>query len=214
MLSVLLGRHVGRGDGPPGRRGRDAGVTLPEVLISMGVFLVVLLISLSATRSLVGSTVRVTSAVDGRTQADRLHDRLDKLVPYAVAVNPAGMSGGGWWVEFRTDVAAGGQPAGCWQLNLDPSGGTVRLRRWDSGQAVPGAWAPLVVGARERSGAAPFQMLPADDSVVRQRLVLALDVAAPGDVTTSFPVDATFVARNSGGIDTVTEPVCQEVPRA
>lgn len=209
---MLISRLVGgrrRADG-------DAGFTLAELLVAMGIFSVVVAISLAGMRSMVSSTVRIYGTADARTEADRLYNRLDKIVPYAAAINTPGQSGGDWWVELRTDVAVGGQPAQCWQLRLQTGTDRVALRSWTPGDAASvTGWATLVTGATERAGGpAPFTMLPATSTVVRQRLVLALDVTRPQ--APPHPLDTTYTARNTDD-QTVTNNgglVCQEVTRS
>jgi prepilin-type N-terminal cleavage/methylation domain-containing protein len=206
---VLTGRHR-----PRRRRGDDGGFSLIELVAAMAIFAVVIVISLAALRSMVTTTVRTTQVADARVEADRLYNRLDKIAPYAAAVNPAGESAGDWWVELRTDVAAGGQPARCWQLRLDVSDAEVRLRGWPPG--APGAvssWTTVASGAAVRDGVPPFALLPADDRVARQRLTVALDVSLPG--APAYPLDSTFTARNTSGATPTNHGslVCQEVSR-
>ncbi|MGF1663636.1 MAG: type II secretion system protein J [Kineosporiaceae bacterium] len=192
----------------------EAGFTLIELVAAMAIFTVVIVISLAALRSMATTTVRTTQVSDARVEADRLYNRLDKIAPYAAAINPAGQAGGDWWLELRTDVAAGGQSARCWQLRLDTSDAEVRVRSWPAGSAgaVTG-WTTLASGAATRAGVPPFALLPADDRVARQRLVIALDVSRPG--APPYPVDSTFTARNTSGATPTNHGslVCQEVSR-
>jgi prepilin-type N-terminal cleavage/methylation domain-containing protein len=193
----------------------DGGFSLVELVAAMAIFTIVIVISLAALRGMVTTTVRTTQVADARVEADRLYNRLDKIVPYASAVNPAGQAGGDWWVEFRTDVAAGGLAARCWQLRLDDSDAVARLRSWPPGDpASVSAWTTVATGAVVRDGVPPFTMAPADESVARQRLTLALDVALAG--APPYPLDTTFTARNTSGATSTNDgtPVCQEVSRS
>jgi prepilin-type N-terminal cleavage/methylation domain-containing protein len=192
----------------------DGGLTLVELVAAMAIFAVVIVISLAALRSMVTTTVRTTQVADARVEADRLYNRLDKIAPYAAAVNPAGQAGGDWWVELRTDVAAGGQAARCWQLRLDVSDSEVRMRSWPPGSpAAVSPWTTVASEAAVRSGVSPFVLLPADDRVSRQRLVVALDIAPAG--APPYPLDSTFTARNTSGATPTNHGslVCQEVNR-
>jgi prepilin-type N-terminal cleavage/methylation domain-containing protein len=193
----------------------DDGLTLTELVVAMAIFGIVVVISFTAVRGMVSTTVRSTQVADARIEADRLYNRLDKIVPYAAAINTPGQAGGDWWVEMRTDVAAGGQEARCWQVRLDTSAAELRLRHWPPGDAGAASdWVTLVTGASARTGVAPFAMRPADDSVDRQRLVVAVDVTRTG--APPYPVDTTFTARNTSGATATNDGslVCQEVGRA
>ncbi|MGF1647483.1 MAG: type II secretion system protein J [Kineosporiaceae bacterium] len=192
----------------------DGGFTLVELVVAMSIFTVVVVISLAALRSMATTTVRTTQVADARVEADRLYNRLDKIVPYAAAVNPAGQAAGDWWVELRTDVAAGGQAPRCWQLRLDVPDAELRLRSWPPGApAAVSSWTTVASGAAVRDGVPPFALRAADDRVARQRLVVAVDIGLPG--APPYPLDSTFTARNTSGATPTNHGslVCQEVSR-
>lgn len=193
----------------------DAGFTLTELVVAMSIFTVVIVISLAALRTMVDSTVRSTGVADSRVEAERLYNRLDKIAPYAAAINPAGQAAGSWWIELRTDVDAGGQDPRCWQIRLDPTADQVQMRHWVPGApATVSVWRTIAADAAVRTGTAPFTMIPATSTVARQRLVVAFDIAPVG--APAYPVDTTFTARNTSPTTSTNggTAVCQEVARA
>jgi len=207
-----------RGGGRLARPRTDDGLTLTELVVSMGIFTVVVAISLTMLRSMTTATLRVATVNEARTDVDRLYSRLDKQAPYADAINAAGQSGGDWWIEFRTDVTTAGLPPRCWQYRLNTASRIVSARSWpigDGGGAT--AWATLLQDAQARNGAgapAPFTMIPSTTDVTRQRLVVALDVVATG--APPVPLDTTYVARNTSTTtvtNTAGNAVCTEVAR-
>lgn len=195
----------------------DAGFTLSELLVAMGIFTVVIAVSTAALRVMTDSTVRVTQANDARTEGDRLYNLLDKQAPYASAINPAGTAGGSWWIEFVT--VAQGRAETCHQYRLDTATRLLRTRSWRPGNAASVTpWSTVLTDARARTGTGappPFRMIPAGTDLIRQRLVIALDIAPIG--TPVVPIDSTFVARNTAS-DTVTNSgttrTCPEVARS
>lgn len=210
--SAVASRRSGR------QRVDEGGLTLVELLVAMTVFSVVVVISGTMLRGMTGSAVRVSMGNDARTDVDRLYNRLDKQLPYAAAINAPVMSGGDWWLEFKTEVPAGGQPPRCWQYRLDTSERLLQVRSWPplSPGSVTG-WTSLVEQVQARAGAGappPFRMIPSSTDVVRQRLVVALDVVPVGSPV--VPLDSTYVARNTTPNTTTNVAgieVCREVAR-
>ncbi len=212
MLIIRRARRQHRG-------GDDRGLTLVELLISMGVFVVVIVLATVVLRGLTDATVRVTSTNSARTEADRLYNRLDKQVPYAAAINAAGQVNGSWWIEFRTDVEVGGSPPRCWQYRLNTAAQVVQVRSWPIGNgAGVSPWVTLLDDATVRTGTGappPFRLVRSTADVPRQRLVVAIDLARTG--APPVPLDTTYVARNTNSTtltNTTGAAVCQEVGRS
>lgn len=115
----------------------DAGITLIEVVITMGIMTVVGAVFTAA----VAQAYRVSNTVDARTQAQtqiRLAvQRLDQQIRYAYDITApstpeeAAAAGSTWYVEYLrvVDTATGAQQ--CNQLRL--RNGTLLLRRWTPG---------------------------------------------------------------------------------
>jgi len=182
---------------------RDAGMTLIELLVSMGIFTVLVAVIMGGVVIMSRSTVRsdiTVSAGDGLRTA---FQRLDRQVRYAEAVNfPGAGSGGRQYVEFRVSatVSSTGK-ATCTQWRWDPTSRTLDRRSWEdrAGVTVP-AFGTVVRDVQPPdAGDAdpyPFQLLKATADNPRQRLAVRLRA---GDPQFASPVEqqTVFVARNS-----------------
>lgn len=209
MLTLRPGARAGVRRPRRDTTGQD-GLTLVELLMAMAIFSVVVIISGAMLHGMTQATVRVTSINDSRSDVDRLYNRLDKQVPYASFITEAAQSGGDWWVEFRTDVPAGGLPPRCWQYRLNAAERVVESRTWQSGApATVSDWSVLLQNAEARVGVPPFRTVGVSENFVRQQLVIALDVAAVG--APNVPLDTAYVARNRAENTTGT---CTEVGRS
>lgn len=115
----------------------DAGVTLIEVVVSMGIMAVVGTVFTAA----VAQAYRVTDTVDARTRAQaqiRLAiQRLDQQIRYAYDITTpstpeeAAAASGTWYVEYVRVVDASAGTQECNQLRLRD--GNLLLRRWAPG---------------------------------------------------------------------------------
>lgn len=179
----------------------DAGLTLPELLVSMFILTFVIGVFMTAVAQMARSTVRATVTVDAADSVRRVFQRLDKEVRYADAVNFPGLSGAGrQYVEFRVPEQAA--PSGvttCVQWRWDPSTKRVERRSWPLTASSLPAWIPVaedVVADPQVSGPYPFALTPASPEHPRQsltmRLLLTSDHSAGAASTRSM-----FVARNS-----------------
>lgn len=175
-------------------RGGDQGFTLVELMVSMFIFSLLLVVFSAGITSISRSTARVTATGDAMTELNRLYNRLDKEVPYASAINRSVLSNGSWYLEHYTKTTDGSVPF-CTQYRLVNATGQIQVRRWNAtGAAGLTTWNTLATGVEARGGA-PFTMLPADQTYVRQRLVVAVDVRKKG--TPVQQLDTTLVARNT-----------------
>lgn len=181
----------------------DSGFTLVELMAAMFIFSILLVIFTAGISAMSRSTVRVTATGEAMTDLNRLYNRLDKEVPYASAINRSVQSGGDWYLEYYTESTEAGTRPFCTQYRLDTSAGVVQARRWNTQGALGlTPWSTLAVDVVPRGGS-PFVMHPANDTYVRQRLTLAVDVDQPA--TPTQQLDTTFVARNTDS-ETGTNP--------
>lgn len=170
----------------PGRRcaasaDRDAGTTLVELTVGMGLLAVVLA---GAASFAVGTQRTIArTQVTAATQADlrAVADVLARQLPAASAVSDPGMSGGSWFVEYRVDATASGA-AVCYQWKLDGTRDTLAERSWDPVTAVPTPWVSF---ARDVTND------PASDP--------PFTVTPPADASSLARVDATLAVRHPGG---------------
>ncbi|WP_380168489.1 type II secretion system protein J [Jannaschia sp. R86511] len=173
----------------------DAGFTLVELMVAMFIFSILLVILTAGISAMSRSTVRVTASGEAMTDLNRLYNRLDKEVPYATALNRQVLSGGDWYLEYFTDSTEAGARPFCTQYRLDTSARAVQVRSWNTEGALGlTGWTTLAVDVVPRAGS-PWLVRPADDTYVRQRLTVAVDVEQPA--TPVQQLDTTFVARNT-----------------
>ncbi|MDQ0427069.1 PulJ/GspJ family protein [Cellulomonas iranensis] len=182
---------------------RDAGITLVELIVSMGIFTVLVAVVMGGVVMMSRSTVRADVTVTANDGLRTAFQRLDRQVRYAEAVNfPGDGAQGRRYVEFRVSatVSATGR-ATCTQWRWDPTAGTLDRRSWEDcvGVAVP-AFGTVVSDVQPPADGVtanyPFQLLKATEDNPRQRLVVRLRA---GDSTLGNPVEqrTVFVARNS-----------------
>ena len=176
--------------------GREAGFTLVELLVAMGVFAVLMTLALTAVVGMTRVTTRVQNVGDASDRLRQAFLTLDRQARYADAVNFPGASGGAWWVEMHTpatDAAA----ARCTQWRYTPTTHRLEQRSWADG-SLPTAGTWRTVADRMLGDAQPFALVPADATYVHQELRVRLragssDSAAGG----RSGLDTRFVARNS-----------------
>jgi Tfp pilus assembly protein PilW len=201
-----------------GRRRRrvrgDAGVTLIELIVTMGVMIVVMAIFTAEVIQVVRSVGTSENTATSQTQLRLALQMLDREVRYAsgITVPSSTAVGGAWYVEFLAADPTTGQPV-CRQLRLDSSGVLQQLS-WTPGSppaagtpgqtlaselVSPGGAVPLpfdrqVAGslpyATPSAGAAPGSAFSPDYQRLRLRLT-----TRTGTTTTSS--DVTFTALNT-----------------
>lgn len=192
----------------------DGGFTLVELLAAMTVFTIVLVMVGAAMRDMTDSTVRVSNTGQSITEVARVYNRFDKQVPYAAAINDPGVvAGSRHYVEFRTDVQAGGLAPACWQYRLDTATGLLQVRSAPS--STPAAVSPWSTLATDM-GVVPQQVDPVTGALTqpppfalsrkgtdfdRQRLTVALQTQRPRAAAQGLRT--TWVARNS--VNSITE---------
>jgi prepilin-type N-terminal cleavage/methylation domain-containing protein len=200
---------------------REAGYSLIELLVAMGIFAIVTAIFLSGIVSMTRSTVRASVTVDAAESVRRVFQRLDKQVRYSDGVNLPGTGLlGAQYVEFRTPatVAVSGQTM-CTQWRWDPSTSLVQFRTWRASVAPTATWSTMATHVVNDTGVVgyPFLVNRATPKHPRQSLKLHLlleSTASSGHVSTA----SLFVARNTsiesgGNADTNADgvsdlPVC------
>lgn len=181
----------------------DAGMTLVELIVSIGIFTIVVSVFMAGVVIMTNNTVRSDVTAQSGDSVRLVFQRLDRKVRYAEAINlPGAGAGGARYVEFRTSARSSGSGvATCTQWRWDPTTRLVQQRTWNdvSGAVAPG-WSTLVTDVLPDSDTSgrgyPFEVLLADDVTPHQRLVLRLTVGSENaDVTVDS--ETSFVARNS-----------------
>ncbi|MEJ5944660.1 hypothetical protein WDZ17_05050 [Pseudokineococcus basanitobsidens] len=177
-------------------------MTLAELVVAMGIFMVVVAVFLSGVVALTRSTVRSGNEADVATDLRRVFTQVDRTVRYADAVDYPGTSGSGaWYAEVRSSTVRGTPPV-CTQWRWTPTSSRLDVRTWPaaSGVAAAGAWRTLATTVVGPTTTAPFTMTPAGVTSSRVRQTLAVDLVAAkgtGAQRAQARTSTSFVARNS-----------------
>lgn len=193
--------------------GDDAGFTLVELLVAMGLFLVLLTVFGAAVAAMTDD-VRKTQGISEATDNVRLaFDRFDKQVRYSYAINPATRVGNDWYVEFDTVDVNGNRI--CRQWRLSAADQDLQQRSWPAGTAPASApaWSTVAAGViNDPSTEPPFTVAGTTVARPYQRLTLDLVVQRSAGPGGRAATSTAFYGRNTGP-DTVT-PVCTQVGRS
>lgn len=200
----------------------DAGMTLVELIVSIGIFTIVVSVFMAGVVIMTNSTVRSDVTAQSGDSVRLVFQRLDRQIRYAESVNlPGTGASGARYVEFRTSERSSSTGvATCTQWRWDPTAGTIAQRSWnDTAGVTAPAWSTLVTDVRPDSDTSgrpyPFEVVLAGDEHPHQQLLLRLSIGAT-DVTVDSATS--FVARNSSesslsnvdadGNGTSDTPVC------
>ncbi len=201
---------------------RDGGMTLIELLVSMGLFTILLGIFMSGVAAMTDLTVRSRSATESSDEVRRAYQRLDKQIRYAAAVNRPGVVGQDEYIEFQTTAVDVGTDVMCSQWKLDASADTLAFRTWpDVDGATASSWTVVASRVVNVSTTDPvFTYLAIDEDHTKQRVEVFINVESnQGD---GAELRSTFVALNSTPTTVTDEattggaskyPVCQQVGR-
>ncbi|WP_284501212.1 type II secretion system protein J [Actinotalea sp. C106] len=197
-------------------RSRDEGMTLIELLVSMGIFTVVLAVFFGGLITMTRSTSRSQDVTAAGNSVRSAFQTMDRQIRYASAINTPGTGGSGsHYVEFLTGSQPDGLAPLCTQWRLDPTNRVLQQRTWrDTPSATRSSWRTVATDIRnDVTVHPPFTLYPVGDGRSRQQLAVALDAGAGEGGTDSAPgadVSTVFVARNSAKASTDTV-VCQNL---
>jgi prepilin-type N-terminal cleavage/methylation domain-containing protein len=182
----------------------DAGFTLIEMLVSMGLMSVVMVMVVAGLFEVYSDVNRADGLANAREQVTTSFRRLDKEVRYASWVSQPGKVSGDYYLEYAT-------PAGCRQL-VYRSSGVLTLASWDSTKTSTPANATTIATDLTLTGTLdPFTVILPGDSpyassspgtagtgtgYVPQHSQLRLRFTAKYN-TASMPVDVLFTAQNT-----------------
>jgi prepilin-type N-terminal cleavage/methylation domain-containing protein len=202
---------------PPGR---DSGVTLAEMMVSMTILLVVLTMFTTGIVQIYRAVNKTESMSIAQSEINNLFLRLDKEIRYASGISLPAQVGADWYVEFETTHSV---PAKCTELRLTAGSAKLEHRAWAQGTPPPVTWTPLASGISAAPAStppastppatvAPFFLVEAGTTgnFDFHRLTLALVVTSGRDTTaTSAATSVTFTAVNTSR-STRSETVCSE----
>lgn len=193
-------RRAATGSRPTGRG--DAGITLIELVVAMGLMGVFLAIFTAAIVDVYGTVNRTQAISEAQTQVNLAMTRLDQEIRYAAEISKPAASGDPT-VEYLTTHTG---VAVCSQVRLDVDRQSLQRRAWQQG-GTPPRWdtVPPLVG---HIAAAEFT-LPVEDGVQLNRLTVRLTAASgSGRTAAEKETVVTFTAQNSTAAD--ESEVCAE----
>lgn len=188
------------------RRRDDEGLTLIELIVAMGVFIVLLtvlvggVVGLSKNFTVARTDAQTSKAVGVAAQ------RIERSVRYADSINYPGVVTGKSYVEWRTDAVSA--PSGvttCTQLRYDESAGTIAIRQWAStASPTTGTWSVILGNVRGAASATfPFVTVAAGGGVLYQGLTVSFATGLNDNAGTITSV--TYYAKNSS-VDSPSNP--------
>jgi hypothetical protein len=170
----------------------DAGVTLIEVVVALGLTAVFMVMFTGAILQIYGTVNRTQAISDAQSQVNLAMTRLDKEIRYAAAIGEPSTSADPY-VEFLTNHTG---TKTCHQLWLDVDQKLLKLRQWPAGDTPP-SWA----GVRPLVGhlsAAQFTVPPRPAGVTLDRLTVRLTAeSGSGDTRSQKDTLVTFTALNT-----------------
>jgi prepilin-type N-terminal cleavage/methylation domain-containing protein len=204
-----------RGTTVPPRRADDSGLSLIEIMVTMGIMSVLMVIFTTAILQVYRTSAATESLSAAQSQLQIAFQRFDRELRYASWIAQPGKVGTTWYVEF-----AAADATKCGQLRLEtPAGpasgadaaGVLQLVRWARGTPpAAGARGQTVASnlvtdsadppfERQTAGAAPFadpsaEVVGEDFATDFQRLRIRL-TSRVGNQSTA--VDTTFTALNT-----------------
>jgi type II secretory pathway pseudopilin PulG len=193
----------------------DAGVSLVELIVSMGIFVSIMGVITATVMSMMGQTRKELGQSDNLDSARKIIQSLDQTVRYANAVTTPGTgTDGAFYVEYRTGNTA--QQQTCWQWRYVPSTSLVQVRHWlpplaGVGSSTATAWVLEGTGI-SLVGATPiWSITPTSSDNVHQQLVVSFN-STHGAPATSQANQVTLTAINTTSSSPLSS-ACNEVGR-
>lgn len=180
----------------------DDGVTLLELIVAMGIFLIFVALILGTTVTLARSASRTQLVAESSNSTLTLFASLDRQTRYADSINfpGAGATAGSRYVEFRVpgvSVATGGT---CTQWRFRPDLSRIESRSWQDlpGVVAPIAWGTKLTNVIDDGGASyPFALIAASNGgSTMQQFVITVH-AGNASLNAGAAMNTMFVARNS-----------------
>lgn len=179
-------------------RVRDAGYTLIELLVAMGIFVVVLSVVMGGIMVMTVDLRKTSNQTDASDQVRNAVLRMDKQVRYADGIAPPKKSGSDWYVAFET--TATGQN-NCQGYRLLGATDQLQYRKVDSNAGTDTGWRTIatnVVNDPTVAAQQPFILTVANGStIMKQQLEVHLWASKGSKSTGTAETDVVFVARNS-----------------
>ncbi|MEV6841891.1 prepilin-type N-terminal cleavage/methylation domain-containing protein [Actinoplanes sp. NPDC051411] len=183
----------------------DAGLTLVEVMVAMGVMSVVMVIATTAITQIYQSVNESENSSEAQTQVTRAFARLDQEIRYARAISTPAVLNGDYYVEY---LISADNVDTCVELRLRTSTNDLQRRQWTKSASAltPTSWTTL---AAVVTSGVPFTTIAADRDTLTgfrfQRLRLTVSAVLGGGTGSASSTsggstrqtDVTFTALNA-----------------
>ncbi|GAA0807861.1 PulJ/GspJ family protein [Spirilliplanes yamanashiensis] len=190
----------------PRTGGADDGLTLMEVLVTLGVMTIVMALFGAGLTQLYRTAQRSESLGVAQTQLHQAFLRLDRDIRYASGISLPGTAGGDSYVEY---VISNTEVVRCTQLRLSASGLLQSRFRRDSGPVS--GWQTLA--SHVTTPRAFTRTLASEAGAPHQQLGVTLTLSAGAGATASRrQASFTFTALNTG-VGTASDGVCPSLGR-
>jgi Tfp pilus assembly protein PilW len=199
------------------RRDRgDSGATLTELLVSMGVFAMLLALVAASTTSMFDSLRKQTGQTDNLDNSRKVITLLDKQVRYANAVNTPGTgTDGNFYVDFR--IGNTNQQQTCYQWRWVTTTKALQYRTWKpdlfGGAGTPAATSWITIGnGVSKSGATPIFSITPDTAAVTasHELLTVTFVSTHGKPAKSTTSRVGLTAANTSSSGAPVSALCNE----
>ncbi|WP_156043795.1 prepilin-type N-terminal cleavage/methylation domain-containing protein [Cellulomonas sp. URHE0023] len=183
----------------------DNGMTLVELLVSMGILTVIIGMFMGGVVVMTKDTSRAQGVSNAGDAARKVFQRMDKEIRYSSSINRPGVgtTAGTYYVEYLISAVGAGQKPLCTQWRYTSSTRTLDVRTWRV-QATPvvSGWNTMAVNVRNNlsvSTQLPFVFTPAGSTYQRQQLRVFLDMGVGSGTTAKAgaQLDSYFFARNT-----------------
>jgi prepilin-type N-terminal cleavage/methylation domain-containing protein len=192
-------------------RGRpDAGYSLVELIVAMGIMSVVLAIVASAVVMMTRNVVTTTNLSSSTDDIRAAFSRLDRQVRYATGINSPTRVGNTWRVEFEGLDGDGASTCRQWRLVTDTD--TLQQRSWSAASPPSSApaWISVAGGiSNNPTSQPPFTFVAATDANPMQGLEVTLVGRKPAPGSPSVTLKTSIRGRNTTIKTTsASTPVC------
>jgi type II secretory pathway pseudopilin PulG len=193
----------------------DAGISLVELIVSMGIFVTIMGVITATVMSMMGQTRKELGQSDNLDSARKIIQSLDQTVRYANAVTTPGTgTDGAFYVEYRTGNTA--QQQTCWQWRYVPSTSLVQARHWQPplagvGSTTATSWVLEGTGVSLIGSTPIWSITPTSSDNVHQELTVSFNTSH-GAPATSQANQVTLTAIDTSSSSPLSA-VCNEVGR-
>jgi prepilin-type N-terminal cleavage/methylation domain-containing protein len=138
----------------------DAGMTLVEIMVGMGLMSVVMVVATAALAQIYQAVNDTGNTAEAQAQVTRAFERLDQEIRYARSISTPATVTGDYYVEYLISVD---NVDTCVELRLRTSTNELQRRQWTKNvdPLLPSAWKTLAAVVVTKTGV-PFTTIPAD----------------------------------------------------